>query len=185
MAGVRPRLGIALRVLLAMVVAALLLVLAVLPAEYGYDPTGAGELLGLTGLAEQEPSAVAVQKSPLAADAVTFELLPFESLEYKYRLARGAVMVFSWEASGELVFDLHAEPDGADPGYAQSFAQGRSAGRSGSYVAAFPGIHGWFWENRGPRSVDVSLVSYGFFTGATVFRDGRELPRQIGSPGQQ
>jgi hypothetical protein len=41
---------IARSILLALVVAAVLLVVAVLPAEYGIDPTGAGKALGLTEL---------------------------------------------------------------------------------------------------------------------------------------
>jgi len=39
--------------LFALILAAVVLVVAVLPAEYGIDPLGTGKLLGLTQLAEQ------------------------------------------------------------------------------------------------------------------------------------
>lgn len=158
--------------LLSIAIAAVLLVTIVLPAEYGLDPLGTGEVLGLTGLARVGPQAVIDETGPLRSDRVSFELAPFESVEYKYRLERDAALVFSWSASGEVVFDLHAEPDGATAGYAESFAQGRGRGAHGTYVAPFPGIHGWFWENRGAESVIVELGASGFFTRATEFRDG-------------
>ena len=179
MASVRKASGLLLRILVALGAALLVVVLAVLPAEYGYDPTGVGESLGLTGLATPPLAAMIVQESELASDAVAFELLPFESLEYKYRLEEAAAMVFSWRASGAVVFDLHAEPDAAEPGYAESFGKGSSTGRSGSYVAPFSGIHGWFWENRGQERVVVTLTSKGFFTAATLFRDGAVYPRPL------
>ena len=63
--------------ILAVVVAALLLVTCVLPAEYGVDPTGVGGLLGLTqmgevkmALAEEAANNAAAQAS---ADSVIAE----------------------------------------------------------------------------------------------------------------
>lgn len=156
----------------ALLLAALILVTVVLPAEYGIDPLGSGRLLGLTGLARSEPEALATAEQSLHVDRVRFELAPFESVEYKYRLGAGEALVFSWSATGEVVFDFHAEPDGAAPGYAESFERGRRSSARGSYVAPFAGIHGWFWENRGLQPLVVDLVSSGFFARATEFRDG-------------
>ena len=145
----------------------------VLPAEYGIDPTGVGRALGLTGLAGAEPVDVHRTAAPLSSDVRRFELAPFESVEIKYDLAAGDGLVYAWEATGEVVFDLHAEPEGAEPGVAQSFAQGRGRSDAGTYVAPFAGIHGWFWENRGSRIVTVRLRLAGFPAGATRFHDGR------------
>ncbi len=152
--------------------AALILVSLVLPAEFGLDPLGTGELFGLSGLSRAPARALNEQTEPLRADAVSFELASFESVEYKYRLEQGAAMSFSWTATDAVTFDLHAEPDGAREGFAESFARGKSAGASGTYVAEFSGIHGWFWENRGARPVVLELHAAGFFTAATKFRDG-------------
>ena len=159
-------------------VAAVILVTLVLPAEYGVDPLGTGEALGLLGLSRQPPSAVTHQERTFHVDDVGFELAPFESVEYKYRLAAGPSLTYSWTASGEANSDLHAEPDGAKPGFAESFARGRSVAENGTYVAPFPGIHGWFWENRGALPIRVELTTSGFYETATEFRDGWQTDRQ-------
>ena len=145
----------------------------VLPAEFGVDPTGTGRLLGLTGLAGEPPTDVHRTTLALVGDEREFELAPFESVELKYDLATGAGMVYSWNATGEVVFDLHAEPAGAPEGVGESFAQGRATADSGAYVASFDGVHGWFWENRGYASVVVTLRAVGFMGGATHYADGR------------
>ena len=171
------------RVLLAASVALLAATAAfvafVLPAEFGVDPTGIGRALGLTGLGGSSPLDLHRTRTVLVADTREFELAPFESVELKYDLAAGDGLVYAWSATGEVVFDLHAEPEGADPGVAQSFAQGRDVADSGTYVARFPGIHGWFWENRGTSTVTVSLRATGFATGATRYHDGMAEALQL------
>ena len=145
----------------------------VLPAEFGVDPTGVGNALGLTGLAGAPPEDVHRTTAALARDERTFELAPFESVEFKYDLAAEDGLVYAWSADAEVVFDLHAEPEDAAPGVAESYAQGRAAADAGTYVAHFNGVHGWFWENRGARTVQVRLRVAGFATGATRYHDGR------------
>lgn len=157
----------------AAVVALLILFTVVLPAEYGIDPLGTGEALGLLGLSEQEPGALSESAEGIhRADHMKFELAPFESVEYKYRLARGAGMVYAWSATDAVAVDFHAEPDDAPDGFAESFRRGRDTTGGGTYVAPFAGIHGWFWENRGMTPVSVELRASGFFTTAIEFRDG-------------
>lgn len=165
--------------LLAMGVATIILVTVVLPAEYGIDPLGTGERLGLTDLSRAGPSAVSDEPAPYRTDRIRFELAPFESVEYKYRIEQDGGMVFSWSATGEVLFDLHAEPDGGEPGYAESFEQGRDRSRNGTYVAPFPGIHGWFWENRNLEPVELELVSSGFFEHGIEFRDGDQSLHRV------
>ena len=53
--------------LIAAVVAALVLTVAILPAEYGIDPTGAGRAMGLTRLREAASPAAPSAASPAAA----------------------------------------------------------------------------------------------------------------------
>ena len=80
-------------------------------------------------------------------------------------------MVFSWEATGPVEFDFHAEPD--DEGLSEaSFDIGSAGSRRGTFVAPFSGIHGWYWENRGLEPVTVTLKAEGFFTEATEYRGG-------------
>ena len=168
--------------ILSLLVAALILVTVVLPAEYGLDPLGTGELLGLTGLSGGASRAVSSETERFGSDRIHFELAPFESVEYKYRLEQGGGVVFSWIATREVLYDFHAEPDGAEPGYAESFDQGRGVAGHGTYSAPFSGIHGWFWENRGAATVEIDLVTSGFYDHAIEFRDGDQSRRDVQSP---
>lgn len=163
---------------IAFVVGIVVLFTAILPAEFGVDPLGTGRLTGLTALsAEVNP----FEEKPEAhrTDYVEFELGPFQSVEYKYTMDLDAPMVFSWAADGEVYYDMHAEPAGIGEEGAESFEQGNSDNRSGSFHAPFAGIHGWFWENRSSRTVMVRLYASGFFVDSTVFRDGGDFSRVI------
>lgn len=163
----------------ALVVATVAFVAFILPAEFGIDPTGVGRALGLTGLGGSPPQDLHRTDTHLVQDFREFELAPFESVELKYDLAADDGFVYAWNATGEVVFDIHAEPEGAEPGVAESFAQGRDIADAGTYVARFAGIHGWFWENRGATTVTVRVRTTGFLTGATRYHDGMAQPLEI------
>ncbi len=158
--------------LAALLLAALLLVSVILPAEYGWDPLGSGELLGVTGFSESGKNPLQPVSRQLRNDEIVFQLSPFESVEYKYRLEEGASIVFQWQASGEVLSEMHAEPDGAAPGYADSFSKIRSTGNTGTYRPPYAGIHGWFWQNRGSAEVTLRLQVQGFFDHAIEYPDG-------------
>jgi hypothetical protein len=151
--------------------AVVILVTAVLPAEYGLDPLGTGRLLGLTDLAAGTGGAIKRQDAAYKTNTATFELGPYEFVEFKYRLEQGASMIYSWTATGPVIYDFHSEPDGAPAGYAESFDKAQTPEAHGSYTAPFSGIHGWFWENPGSKLVTISLTTAGFYTAAQEFRD--------------
>lgn len=157
------------------------LLLFVLPAEFDRDPTGIGELLGIKGMAGYSVGALSKQPQTYVEDLREFELAPFESVEYKYRLEAGQSMVFAWQAQtldGELtevVYDLHSEEEGTDPEDSVSFDLGRAKQGQGNYVAPFPGIHGWYWENRGTQLVIVRLKSSGFYPYGKVYSAAGEV----------
>lgn len=148
------------------------LVAIILPAEYGYDPLGTGERLGLNALSLTGTAALREQQAPWQSDSVTFELAPFEGVEYKYSLKEEDALLFSWHAGAELLFDMHAEPEGAAEGYAETFAKARAEKQSGTYFAPFTGIHGWFWQNRTQENVVLTLQTSGFYQQSIEFRDG-------------
>jgi hypothetical protein len=181
----------------ALLVAGLILVLVVLPAEYGVDVTGVGRRLGLTAMSD-----VAKQVDALAGDrtaaggagtrviapqdrayrqeTVAFRLAPREFVEYKYRLAKGEALLYSWTANGPVNVDLHAEPDGAPRGYAQSYEKrDRITQAAGTLTAPFSGIHGWYWQNQSDREVTVTLASAGFYNISHEFRDGQPAKNKI------
>ncbi len=166
------------------VAAAILLLTVVLPAEYGWDPLGTGEAMGLLGLAGDDVRPLRAQPQNWHSDEIRFQLLPFESVEYKYRLEEGAAMLYRWTADGELLFDMHSEPDGAATGYAETFNKANSQAEQGNYTAPFAGIHGWFWQNRGEEEVTVTLRTAGFYSSAIEFRDGHSFRYAFTSEGK-
>lgn len=187
-------------IVLALVAAAVILMTIVLPAEYGVDPLGTGTALGLMRLSApalplQEvaaPGAAAapltpVQRGPLAhyaaeykVDSAQFSLGPYEYVEYKYRLEKGATLLYSWTASAPVIQDFHAEPDGGKPGYFESFEKEMMRQAHGTFTAPFSGIHGWYWENPGGTEVSVKLTSAGFYSFALEFlMDHTRRPHEL------
>ena len=162
----------------ALAIGVIVLFAAILPAEFGIDPLGIGNLTGLTELSRSE-SPFEEQLEYHRSDYVEFELGPFQSVEYKYTMDLDAPLVFTWIANDEVYYDMHAEPAGLGEEFAESFEQGNDVSRTGSFHAPFAGIHGWFWENRGSRTINVKLYAAGFFLDSTVFRDGGDYSRII------
>ncbi len=179
--------NLGLSIVMAVMVAGLVLVAWVLPAEYNLDPLGTGKWLGLTGLAssskgstfEQSGATHRAQEQGFTSDEIHYELTPFASVEYKYHMAEGQTLVYQWRANGDLVFDLHSEEEGSNPEDAISFSTGRNSRGSGSYTAPYTGIHGWFWENRGPETVNFSLNTAGFIDSAILYEGGFANPRAL------
>ncbi|MEM7080304.1 MAG: hypothetical protein AAF513_16920 [Pseudomonadota bacterium] len=161
------------------VVAVLGLVLFVLPAEYGIDPLGTGEMLGIKNMSGYQVAALTLESREAIADEIEFILDPFESIEYKYPLEAGQAVVYVWQADGELVFDFHSEEEGKDPEDSVSFSVGRGAAEQGTFVAPFKGIHGWFWENRGSASVVVKLRATGYFAASKTYGPSGVYEREL------
>jgi|TARA_Y100000310_G_scaffold343132_1_gene449376 hypothetical protein len=171
--------------LLAVAVAALILITLVLPAEFDVDPLGTGEALGILGLSGSAPKTVSHQEQLYRQDSVQFVLQPFESVEYKYRLQKDSSLIFSWNASEAVTYELHGEPAGGPKGFAESFSIGKNSYEHGTFTAPFSGIHGWFWENRGADAVTIDLKTSGFYSAAITFRDGFVDERPFDSNKQQ
>lgn len=153
---------------------------AVLPAEFGIDPLGTGRALGLLDLADASAGPYEKVEQVHKSDRTEFILEPFQSVEYKYQLSEGSTMIFSWVATGELVFDMHADPEGMEGEEGvESFDKGTAVSGSGVYQANFTGIHGWFWENRSFDEVHVQLESAGYYDSSIVFRDGGSFDRTL------
>ena len=174
--------------LVALAIAGILLVVAVLPAEYGIDPLGIGARLGLVHPIDDAQSATAsvdaaLKPSPLGpssqygapprSDRATFTLGPYEYLEYKYHLAEGAHMVFAWQSSAPVIHDFHGAPD-ANPEAEVSIDKQTRSRASGALTAPFAGMHGWYWENPGGGTIAVELASAGFFSHAVERRSNGE-----------
>jgi hypothetical protein len=161
------------------VIALIVLVTAVLPAEYSIDPLGTGRALGLTALGEGGSGAVTPQDVPFRRDQVEFVLGPYETVEYTYRMERDAAMVFSWEATRPILYDFHGQPDGAPADYAESFDRQERDRANGTFTAPFSGTQGWYFENGGRGEVTIRLNTAGYMSDAREFFDGRVFPRPL------
>jgi hypothetical protein len=175
----------------ALLVAGLVLVMFVLPAEFAVDPLGTGARfglldLGITGQQVQalettsatgeagQVSIVAPQDRPFQHETVEFKIGPGEFVEYKYRLDKGETLLYSWRASGPVNLDFHAEPDSGPRGYAQSYETKQAVtDESGTMTAPFSGIHGWYWQNTTDQEIVVTLTSSGYYNVAHEFREGQ------------
>lgn len=172
----------------ALLVAGLVLVAFVLPAEYAVDPLGTGARFGLLALGETGKQVEALEANAAAGasgqgvllapeqrtfadEQVDFVIEPGEGMEYKYRVDKGKALLYSWKATAPVHFEFHAEPDGGPKGYAQTYEKADAvAEASGTLTAPFTGIHGWFWENRTGQPVTVTLRSAGFYNLSHEFR---------------
>jgi len=184
---------------IALVIALIVLFVAILPAEYGIDPLHTGAALGLTELsgstnAKPQPALIPADGQPLPSatlnlqpsnykvDTQELSLHAGDGVEIKYHMAKGAMMVYSWKANGKVMFEFHGEPDQKpNPDYYDSYELDDKVGKDqshGSFIAPSTGIHGWFWENKGDKDVELKLTVAGFFDGAKMFAGGppEDLP---------
>jgi hypothetical protein len=160
----------------AIVIAAIVLVLLILPAEYNIDPTGIGKALNLTSIAEAAEMASAEEVTPAVevvqathaaperSDTVTIEIPANKGLEYKLLMEKHAHVEYEWTTDGEeLYFDFHGEPKGDTTGYFESFAITTSNNMKGSLTTPFAGSHGWYWKNTTDTPVIVTLSIKGSY----------------------
>ena len=170
--------------------AGLVLVMFVMPAEYGVDPLGTGARFGLVelgataqqvaaleaaaGTASTAGQAIVVpQERAFKEEKVEFTLGPREGVEYKYRLDKGEALLYNWQASAPVNVEFHAEPDGGPRGYAQTYEKASAMNNaSGTLNAPFTGIHGWWWENTTDQPMTVTLTTAGFYNLSHEFRSG-------------
>jgi hypothetical protein len=143
---------------IALVLAAVVLVVAVLPAEYGIDPLGAGKLLGLTKLAEEGGAGAPLDLKVLAeakptpignkqlatppvltdwnrdqtrtykVDTRKFTLPVGGQVEFKYQIRKGSNLVYSWQSSGKVKYEFHGEPNAGPNGTYQSYSKDDKVG---------------------------------------------------------
>ena len=170
--------------IIALAVAGALLLCVVIPAEYGKDPTGLGEVLGLKKMGEIK---IKLKKESLNEnqvfnenislnnevrertetseenhDVLEFTLEPDEAIEIKLEMMEGSFVKYNWVThNGGLNYNLHGD------GYRGSqqsitYKKGRmTSSDSGEIISEFNGYHGWFWRNRNSTAVTVTLETIG------------------------
>lgn len=180
----------------ALLAAGLILVMFILPAEFGVDPLGTGARVGLLdlGLTGQQVAAleqaaasgeaaqatlIVPQERAFQTETVEFTLGPREGMEYKYRLDQGEALLYSWRTPTPVAYEFHAEPDGAPRGYAQTYEKAQASQASGTLTAPFSGIHGWYWENLSNQAITVTLTAAGYYNISHEFRTGTPVKNKM------
>jgi hypothetical protein len=105
-------------------------------------------------------------------------------LEYMVRMSAGGTLVYSWEVPGVgnpesfyTEFHGHTEvapgKEGAHAGDLMFYEKAAGSKASGSLIAPWQGIHGWYWQNKSGGPVTVRLRMSGFY---------ELIPGQAGQP---
>ena len=172
----------------ALLVAGLILVIAVLPAEYGVDPLGIGRRLGLTAMSDVQKGldafeatraataggapTVAPQERVYQHETVAFKIEPggVHRIQVPPRQRRGAALFVEGHEPRQLRAPRRAGRRAA--GLRRELREKECAWTraSGTLTAPFSGIHGWYWENPGSAEVTVTLSAAGFYNMSHEFR---------------
>jgi hypothetical protein len=101
-------------------------------------------------------------------------------LEYMIRMRAGETVVYSWEVvnishpqSFYTEFHGHTEAAPGRPGDLMFYEKASGSKASGSLIAPWQGIHGWYWQNKSDAPVVVRLRMAGFY---------ELIPGQAGQP---
>jgi hypothetical protein len=181
----------------ALAVAVLIVLGAILPAEFNRDPLGVGRLSGLSRLWAPDEKTVDIGKGsvarareygfPFRSDVVEIPLGGFLSgvenseLEYKVRMEKDATLIYAWEVVGaadarDFHFDQHGHTT-PRPGEEMSVATYKQAfglKQQGALTAPFDGIQGWQFSNSSERPVVVRLRLAGFYELIPAGQPGNE-----------
>lgn len=176
----------------AVIAAAAILVLFVLPAERGIDLTGAGKAMGLTRMATAEDAessdatsndapdtyvvppqtkASIVKTTPMRSDEQTLTLQPHSGAEIKAHMTTGDHFIYSWTSTSPVKADMHAEKKGDTSGdFTQYWKAKDLTADQGALTAPFDGTHGWYFRNQGKSPLTVTVKTSGFYEDLVILQ---------------
>lgn len=180
-------------------IAAILIVLgAIIPAEFGRDPLGLGRLSGLARLWAPEEVNIDTRTAagPRAreyamgfrSDVIEIPLGGFlegrqrSELEYKVSMKKDATLIYEWEVLGASRFDDfhydfhgHTTPANRDERMVvATYRQGFGLKKQGALTAPFDGIQGWQFTNTTEKPIVVRVRLSGFYDLVPPGRPGNE-----------
>ncbi|MEM6988149.1 MAG: hypothetical protein AAF499_16625 [Pseudomonadota bacterium] len=157
--------GILLATVGAALVALVLLVTVVAPAEYGYDPTGIGKRIGMDRLYHSAPAARVLwdTSDSRQSDSARVTLAAGEGVEVKALMQEGQQLLYNWAATGGPVYlELHGDPTSGAAYSSYKVIESSERGQGG-LTAPFDGLHGWYWRNDGASDVLITLDTTGYY----------------------
>ena len=112
-----------------------------------------------------------LQDKVFKSETFVIDLEDFGEMEHKFIMKKASALLYSWkvlDAKGDGVFyEFHGHPSTADApnypeGFEQAYSKGEGTGQSGSFIAPFPGYHGWFFMNleEGPIKIEVTVSGF-------------------------
>jgi hypothetical protein len=180
--------------ILAAATAGVLLITVVMPAEYGIDPTGIGNIIGLKKMGEIRVSLekeaatdqaknlsantedkqgevnAATTSKPTSASATTLNhemqvtLAPDEGKEIKLDMSKGNKVQYTWSTDGGKA-NFDLHADSKKLNIDyHQYSKGAEQRKEGEIEAAFDGSHGWFWRNRTSNPMVITLKTKGEYT---------------------
>jgi hypothetical protein len=185
---------------------ALIVLGAIMPAEFNVDPLGLGKLSGISRLWAPEEKAwqpgagmdpAYSSATPMLRTVVEIPLgasdWPEGALEYKFAMKPGETLLYRWQAFNEdgtpatvpVEFDFHGHTlaaDGEEMTVA-NYRKDRAVSDTGSLMAPFDGIHGWYFKNHAPDPIRIRLEATGFYALVPPGQPGNEFrvrPKETG-----
>ena len=164
---------------------ALIVLGAIMPAEFNVDPLGIGKLTGIGRLWAPEAETFSgggaalshASEGPKASHTVNISLGAAEwqeaAVEYKVHMRPGQTIFYKWtvvNADGtpgtvpvEMDQHGHDTPPEGQPETVVEFRKERLLSDQGSMTAPLDGIFGWYFRNHAPDPVIIQLEIEGFY----------------------
>lgn len=135
----------------------------------------AAGVAGCAGAPDGAPDATPppVVLAPEREDTKTFTLETRQSIEWKFRMAEGAAMAYSWTATRPVYFDFHGDYDDGTDEFV-SHKESTLASDQDDFTAPFNGRHGWYFANSNPQTITITLHTKGEYE--VVGRTGGNAP---------
>jgi hypothetical protein len=122
------------------------------------------------------PNPAVSQLKPTVAQTHTQTIVipEFRETEVKVLLDAAQVILYSWEADGDVYVDFHGHDPALGKGFVRYREEQSTRSGQGSLVAPFSGEHGWYWLNIDNKPVNIKLTVTGYFNGMKdygIFKD--------------
>ena len=179
-----------------LVLGALIVVGAIMPAEFNTDPHGIGKATGISRLWAPEAQGFAgggalatTSETPKASHIVEIPLGAAEwkeaAVEYKVAMKPGQSIFYRWTATNldgtpatiPIEVDLHGHdtPPEGQPETVVEYRKARLLTDQGSLTAPIDGIFGWYYRNHSPDPIMIRLEIEGFYTLVSPGQPGNEF----------
>lgn len=176
---------------------ALIVLGAIMPAEFNTDPLGIGKLTGIGRLWAPEAKTFGAGGSPLAWTSETPRVIhtveiplgaaewPEAAVEYKVAMQPGESFLYTWTAHNldgtpatvPVEVDQHGHdlPPEGQPQTVVEFRKARLLSDQGALTAPIDGIFGWYFRNHAADPIVIRLEIEGFYALVPPGQPGNEF----------